>query len=104
MDFAHRDIITAYNALLDTAGKSDPDTTFDITPARFMDGFTILGFNLETSTTNTLDYLVKPRSAHTRLELRFGRPTPEAINIMLLAVHPHTFYIDRARNVSTSPE
>jgi hypothetical protein len=48
MDFAHRDIIAAYNALLDTAGKSDPNTEFDITPSRFVDGFTILGFNLET--------------------------------------------------------
>ena len=103
-DFAHRDMITAYQALVATSGHSDPNTEFDITPSRFIDGFTILGFNLEASMLNTLDYLVKPRNAHSRLELRFGTATPEVINIMLLAVQPSALYIDRMRNVSTSAE
>ena len=104
MDFAHRDVITAYSALLDATGKTDPSTEFDISPDRFIDGFTILGFNLEASMLNTLDYMIKPRNAHSRLELRFEQATPEPINIMLLAVQPDTFYIDRMRNVSASTE
>jgi len=104
MDFEHRDIITAYNALLDTAGKSSPNTDFDITPKDFANGFTILGFNLETNSINTLDYLVKPQDAHSRLEIRFGKATTEPVNIMMMAVHPQLMHIDHMRNVSTSIE
>jgi hypothetical protein len=102
MDFAHRDFIVAYNSLLDTAGKTEANTPFDISPSRFSDGFTILAFNLESSAVDSLDSWVRPISAHARLELRFNSPLPEAINVLMLGVYPQVMYIDKARNVSTT--
>jgi hypothetical protein len=99
-DFGHRDYVAAYHSLLGTADKLDHD--FDITPKRFCDGCTILSFNLEMTVTNSLDYWVKPIEAHTRLELRFGTPTPHPVNVILMAVMPSLLYIDKARNVTTS--
>ncbi len=100
-NFKYRDIVSCYAALLDTSGHSDPNSEFDIDIKRFMDGSTILAFNLEaTSTANSLDYWVKPTVAHSRLELKFGSPTPEPINIILMGIYPQVLYIDKARNVS----
>lgn len=99
-NFNQREIVTAYNALLDTAERTDPLTEFDITPQRFMDGFTILAFNLESNTSSSLDYWVKPILGHSRLELRFGTALPESINIMMMGVYPQVLTIDKARNVS----
>ena len=104
MDFTHREYVTAYNALLETAERSDPLTEFDIMPQRFMDGFTILAFNLEASTSNSLDYWVKPTLGHSRLELRFGMALPESINIMMMGVYPQVLSIDKARNVTVSTQ
>ncbi len=101
MNFTHRDIISAYGALVETAGKSDSSTHFDINTKRFGDGFTILAFNLESTAVDTLDYWAKPRVAHARLELRFGTPLPEPINVIMLGVIPQILYIDKSRNVST---
>ncbi len=100
MNFNHRDVVTAFNSLLETAGKADVNAECDISLDRFVDGFTILGFNLETSLMNTLDFVVPSKDAHSRLELRFGTPIPEAINVITMAVYPQLLHIDHARNVT----
>jgi hypothetical protein len=104
LDFTHRDVVTGYTALLDTASKSHPNSEFDIDIKRFTDGYTILAFNLESTTTDSLYYWVRPTIAHSRLELRFSAPLPEAVNVIMLGVYPQILYIDKARNVTTSTQ
>jgi len=103
-DFAHRDVILAYKALLDTCGRTDQDTNFDIDLKRFMDGYTILAFNLEASVSDTLDYWSKAKVGHSRLEIKFGSPLPEPINIIAMGIFPQILYIDKTRNVSTGAQ
>lgn len=98
--FSHREITSAYNALLETAGKIDPEANFDIDIKRFLDGFTIFAFNLEAMASSSIEYWVQPKSAHSRLELKFGSALPENINVVLMAISPQLLHIDNVRNVS----
>ena len=104
MNFAQRDTVVAYNALLETCGKTDPSSGFDISMSDFSDGFTILGFNLESSSQESLDYWGVQENAHCRLDLKFGRPLPEAVNVILFGLHPSNIYIDNARNVTCTSQ
>ncbi len=104
MNFGTRDFISAYNALLDTAGRSDTNTEFDINTKRYGDGFTVFGFNLESMTSHSMDYWSKPSTAHTRLELQFRTPLEEAVNVILMGTYPSCLKIDSARNVTTSAQ
>lgn len=97
MHFNYREVVTAYNALVEASNKNDPQSEFDISITKFMDGFCILAFDLS----NAMDVWPKPHTGHTRLELRFGVPLPHAINVVLMAQYPQTITIDKARNVST---
>jgi hypothetical protein len=69
---------------------------------RFSDGYTIIAFNLESmDSPASLDYWVKPKKAHSRLELKFGTPLGENVNVILLGVYPNVLSIDKTRNVTT---
>lgn len=102
LDIEHFDIITAYNNLLRTAEKSDISEPFAITPKDFTDGYTILGFNIDSASTQSLEYWTRPKHGHTRLELKFKTPLPETINVILYATFCKTLYIDAVRNVTES--
>lgn len=99
--FSVREVVEAYTALLQTAGKSDYGEPFDVNLKRFMDGTTILAFNI-TSAHTSPNYLSQVAEAHCRLEFRFGVPLVENINICLYALFPEILTIDHARNVSLS--
>ena len=101
-EFYSPDLTTAYQALLQAAGRTEGP--FDINYKRFNDGFTILGFNIDPLSTDSLEYWKKTESAHTRLELRFGSSTPEPVNLLVIGISPEIMTIDHARNVSTSAE
>ena len=103
-DFARRDCITAFNSLIETAGRNYVGDTFDINPQKFTDGFTILAFNLQPNSTNSLDSWAKARTGHMRLELKFGTPIPEPLNVFLYATTAHVMHIDKARNVTISSQ
>jgi hypothetical protein len=102
-NFQNHEITSAYNAFLETANLLDPSSECDVSLKNFGDGFTILGFNIDTSDQGgSMEFWSKAKQAHTKLELRFADPLNETINVILMAEINQLLTIDASRNVANS--
>ena len=96
-----RDCITGYLGLFEGTGRSGTDFGNGLTPANFADGYTLFVYNLDPDLKRG-KYLNLVKRANVRIELRFAKPLPETINVVVYAEHPAIFEIDQPRNVMTS--
>jgi hypothetical protein len=93
-----RDFISGYLALFEGTGRSGSDFGNGITPKEYASGHTLFVYNLDPEFKRG-KYLNLVKRANVRLELRFSKPLPETVNVVVYAEHPSLFEVDRARNI-----
>ena len=70
-----------------------------ITRDTYQQGYTLVGFDVDPTTSPDFRYVGKPREGHTKLEIRFKRGLPAPVTVILYATFPKNMTIDQARNV-----
>ena len=90
--------IAAYNALAlteDISGKGN-----DITRLNFGGGYAIYCFNIDSNYKDGL--FPQKKSGHSRISLRFGKALTASVTLILYAVFPDEFKIDKSRAIIQS--
>ena len=99
MDVENGNFLQALVGLYKVTGKMMDDTDIGINRENYAQGYSLIGFNIDPTTSSDFRYLGKPRQGHTKLELTFKKALPEPITIILYATFPETMTIDETRNV-----
>ena len=70
-----------------------------ITRETYQQGYTLIGFDVDATTSPDFRYVGKPREGHTKLEIGFERGLPTPVTVIPYATFPENMTIDQARNV-----
>ena len=100
MDFGpNRNYIQAYVRLFEACGKWNKDAGLCITREDFGAGYTFFAFDI-TPNFFAEDYINLVRRGNTRLEMKFGVATTEAVNVVLLASFSSLLEINKSRDIN----
>ena len=86
-------------SLYRVTGKLNENTDIGITRESYKDGYTLVGFDVDPTTSADFRYLGVPKEGHTRLDIKFKSYLKDPVTIILYATFPETVEIDEARNV-----
>ena len=86
-------------SLYRVSGTLMENTDIGINRDNYQQGYSLIGFDVDPTTSSDFRYIGKPRQGHTKLELRFKNATEEPITLILYATFPETMTIDQTRNV-----
>ena len=87
------------NSLYKITGKTMENSDIGITRETYQQGYTLIGFDVDPTTSPDFRYMGKPREGHTKLEIRFKRGLPCPVTVILYATFPEIMTIDQSRNV-----
>ena len=87
------------NSLYQITGKTMENSDIGITRETYQQGYTLIGFDVDPTTSPDFRYVGKPREGHTKLEIRFKRGLPCPVTVILYATFPEIMTIDQSRNV-----
>ena len=99
LDVANGNYIQGLNSLYRVTGKLMENTDLGITRESYKQGYTLIGFDVDPTTSPDFRYIGKPRQGHTKLEIKFKTGLVEPVTLILFATFPEIMCIDAARNV-----
>ena len=99
LDFENGIYLQGLNSLYKITGKTMENSDIGITRETYQQGYTLIGFDVDPTTSPDFRYVGKPREGHTKLEIRFKRGLPTPVTVILYATFPENMTIDQARNV-----
>ena len=99
-DFANKDYINSYIAVLSALGYDIGPNCWDLTPQEWANGYTIFAFKITPGPIGTIRS--PPRTGSIRLELKFSSATGANINVLLLSQQPAELQIDKFKNIINS--
>ena len=79
--------------------KLNENTDIGITRSSYREGYNLIAFEVDPTTSPDFRYLGEGRVGRTRLEIKFKEQLPEGVNIILYATFPETLEIDESRVV-----
>lgn len=95
--------IEPYQELYSILGKAGEDRDIGLTPEDYVNGFFLLPFDCAPTSSGNLEYIGNKKYGNCSIEIEFGQPLPEDINLISYGVFPYLLEIDAARNVFTHP-
>ena len=99
LDIENGIYLQGLNSLYKITGKTMENSDIGITREMYQQGYTLIGFDVDPTTSPDFRYVGKPREGHTKLEIRFKRGLPTPVTVILYATFPENMTIDQARNV-----
>ena len=99
LDIENGIYLQGLNSLYKITGKTMENSDIGITRETYQQGYTLIGFDVDPTTSPDFRYVGKPREGHTKLEIRFKRGLPTPVTVILYATFPENMTIDQARNV-----
>ena len=99
LDLENGIYLQGLNSLYKITGKTMENSDIGITRDRYQQGYTLVGFDVDPTTSPDFRYVGKPWEGHTKLEIRFKRGLPAPVTVILYATFPENMTIDQARNV-----
>ena len=87
------------NSLYKITGKTMENSDIGITRETYQQGYTLIGFDVDPTTSPDFQYVGKPCEGHTKLDIRFKKGLPNPVTVILYATFPENMTIDQARNV-----
>ena len=93
------DYLQGLLSLYRVAGKLNENTDIGITRDTYRQGYNLIGFDVDPTTSADFRYLGKKKQGHTLLDLRFKKALAEPVTVILYATFPELMEIDLARNV-----
>ena len=80
-------------------GKINENTDIGITRASYREGYNLVAFDVDPTTSPDFRYVGQGLEGRTRLEIKFKELLPTGVNIILYATFPETVEIDESRVV-----
>ena len=99
LDVGNGTYLQGLNSLYKITGKTMENSDIGITRETYQQGYTLIGFDVDPTTSPDFRYVGKPREGHTKLEIRFKNGLPAPVTVILHATFPEIMTIDQARNV-----
>ena len=99
LDIENGIYLQGLNSLYKITGKTMENSDIGITREMYQQGYTLIGFDVDPTTSPDFRYVGKPHEGHTKLEIRFKRGLPTPVTVILYATFPENMTIDQARNV-----
>ena len=99
LDLENGIYLQGLNSLYKITGKTMENSDIGITRETYQQGYTLIGFDVDPTTSPDFRYVGKPREGHTKLEIRFKNGLPSPVTAILYATFPEIMTIDQARNV-----
>jgi hypothetical protein len=90
--------VRSYLSLIQGTGRAHQDGGNDISLEEYANGNTLFAFDL-TGDLSDQCHFERIKDGNLRLEMRFGRPTAQTLNIICYAEFDNVIEIDRSRNV-----
>ena len=98
-DFNNCQYLQGLLSLYKVTGKLNENTDIGITRSSYREGYNLIGFEVDPTTSPDFRYLGQGQEGRTRLEIKFKQPLPSGVNIILYATFPETIEIDESRVV-----
>lgn len=98
-NFENDQFVDAHLSLFTVSGKDGQGGGNAIERPMYKRGYTLFGFVVDPTAADDLQYWPEQRRGHTRFEIKFSKPLPESISLILYATFPALLQIDAARNV-----
>ena len=99
LDIENGIYLQGLNSLYKITGKTMENSDIGITRETYQQGYTLIGFDVDPTTSPDFRYVKKPCEGHTKLEIRFKKGLPTPVTVILYATFPENMTIDQARNV-----
>ncbi|XP_074596510.1 uncharacterized protein F54H12.2-like [Brevipalpus obovatus] len=103
-DFANDSFYREYLGLYQTLNQISPDPTFTLTPEKYKEGDILFGFNFAPDLSDgcgVIGHLNPIRRGSLRVDLKFKRPLPNSITVVLYCEFDNLIEINSERQVST---
>ena len=99
MDVENGQYLQGLISLYRVSGKLMENSDIGISRENYKQGYTLIGFDVDPTTSADFRYLGKPRQGHTKLEIKFKEALPDPVTLILYATFPEVMTIDQSRNV-----
>lgn len=100
LDFENGEYMEGLLSLYRVSGKLMENTDIGITRETYRQGYSLIGFNVDPTSSPDFRYIGIPKQGHTKLELKFKRHLPAPVTLILYATFPETMEIDKYRTVT----
>ncbi len=97
LNFTEGQYLDGLKSLYDVAGKSFENTNIPINRDQYRQGFALIGFEVDPTTSANFDYLGKYKAGRTRLAVRFHKALKKTTTLIVYATFPEVMQIDKAR-------
>ena len=91
--------LDAYMSLYDVAGKRSDNTDIGIDRTTYRQGYSLFGFNVDPTTCEDYTYKGRRKNGICKVDVRFKKPLPRNVTIIIYATFPDLIEIDLARVV-----
>ena len=98
-DFANCQYLQGLLSLYRVTGKLNENTDIGITRSSYREGYNLVAFEVDPTTSPDFRYLGQGQEGRTRLEIKFKEALPTGVNVILYATFPQTLEIDESRVV-----
>ena len=99
LDVENGTYLQGLNSLYKISGKTMENSDIGITRDSCKEGYTLIGFDVDPTTSPDFCYIGKSKEGHTKLEIKFKSGLPNPITLILYATFPEVMSINQARNV-----
>ena len=99
LNFTDNKYLQGLMSLYQVSGKLNEDADIGITRNSYREGYALIGFEVDPTSSTDFTYLGQRKTGRTRLEISFSRPLPKAVSLILYAVFPQNIIIDESRVV-----
>ena len=93
--------VMVYRTLFEGSGIHHSNSGLQITHDMYINGYFMLLFDLTPDRGASEDHTSHPEQGNIRVDLKFGKPLPEAITCLLYLEFDISVLINLARNVTT---
>ena len=95
-DFNSCQYLEGLLSLYRVTGKINENTDIGITRNSYREGYNLIAFEVDPTTSPDFRYLGQGQEGRTRLEIKFKEALPKGVNIILYATFPETIEIDES--------
>ena len=99
MDVENGQYLEGLISLYRMSGNLMENSDIGISWENYKQGYTLIGFDVDPTTSADFRYIGKPHQGHTKLEIKFKDPLPDPVTLILYATFPEVMTIDQTRNV-----
>ena len=99
MDVENGIYLEGLMSLYRVSGKLMENNDIGISRENYQQGYNLIGFDIDPTTSPDFRYLGKPRQGHTKLEIKFKEALPDPVTLILYATFPEVMTIDQSRTV-----